>query len=61
MLFRKVVLEVIVTDDDEECMIQALNCAMEKIEDQLMIFGSEIKVLETNEPEYAKEISALAH
>ena len=61
MLFRKIVLELIVTDDDEECLIQALNCAMDKIEDQVTVFGSEIKVLEIDKPENAKEIAVLAN
>jgi len=34
---------------------------MDKIEDQVMVFGSEIKVLETDKPENAKEKATLAN
>ena len=44
--------------DDSEILEQALNDAMDNIEDQVTVFSSEIKTEGTGEPENAEEIAA---
>ena len=58
MPYQKITLQVIVSDDDSEVFIQALNNAMDEIEEQVTVFSSEIMTEETGEPENAKEIAA---
>ncbi len=58
MQYRKIALEVVVSDDEAEVLIQALNDAMDNIGDQVTVFNSSIIVLETGEPEKAAEIAA---
>jgi len=60
MIYRKIALEMVVTDDEAEVLIQALGDAADRIEKQVTIFASEIKILETGTPENAEEIAASA-
>ena len=61
MPYQKITLQVIVSDDDSEVLIQALNNAMDEIEEQVTVFSSEIMTEETGEPENADEIAAPAN
>ena len=61
MPYQKITLQVIVSDDDSEVFIQALNNAMDEIEEQVTVFSSEIMTEETGEPENADEIAAPAN
>jgi hypothetical protein len=58
MTYTKITLEVIVNDDDSEILEQALNDAMDKIEDQLTVYSTAITTAATTEPENAVEIAA---
>ncbi|MGA2850117.1 MAG: hypothetical protein ABSE46_14055 [Terracidiphilus sp.] len=58
MSYTKITLEVVVIDDDSEILEQALNDAMEKIEDQVTVYSSAITTAATGEPENAAEIAA---
>lgn len=60
MPYQKITLEVVVTEDNSEILVQALDDAMDKIEDQVTVFSSEIKTEDTGEPENAEEIAAPA-
>jgi hypothetical protein len=48
---------VVVNEDDSECLVQALDDAMDKIEEQLTGYSSEIVTVSTGEPENAAEIA----
>ena len=61
MPYQKITLQVIVSDDDSEVLIQALNNAMDEIEEQVTVFSSQIMTEETCEPENADEIAAPAN
>lgn len=58
MAYTKITLEVVVHDDDSEVLEQALNDAMDKIEDQTTVYSSMIATAATVEPENAAEIAA---
>jgi hypothetical protein len=58
MTYRRVLLEVVVTDDDSEILVQALGDAMDKIQKRVTVFDSGIKLMDTREPENAAEIAA---
>jgi 2-phospho-L-lactate guanylyltransferase (CobY/MobA/RfbA family) len=60
MPYTKITLAVVVHDSDSEILEQALNDAMEKIEDQekVTVYSSEITTAATGEPENAAEIAA---
>jgi hypothetical protein len=60
MNFRKITLEVVVAEDDSETFTQALNDAMDRIEERQTIYSSEIREVETGEPDNAAEISGVA-
>jgi flagellar motor component MotA len=57
MAYTKMTLEVVIHDDDSEVLEQALNNAMDKIEDQLTVYSSAITTAATVEPENAAEIA----
>ena len=58
MTYTKITLDVVVQDDDAEILEQALNDAMEKIEDQVTVYSSAMTTVPTTEPENVAEISA---
>jgi archaellum component FlaC len=58
MPYQKITLRVVVNEDDSEFLIQALNDVMDKIEDQMTVYSSEIATAATGEPENAEEITA---
>lgn len=60
MTYRKITLEVTVKEEDAEILTQAMGCAMDKVEEQITVFSSEIHVSEAAEPENAEEIAAFA-
>lgn len=60
MRHRKIALEVALTDDDAEILVQALSDAMEKIEEQVAVFDSEIRIVDTPEPWNAAEVAMQA-
>jgi hypothetical protein len=57
MTYRRVLLEVVVADDNVEILIQALGDALDKIEKQVTVFDSGINVMDTGEPEIVAEIA----
>lgn len=58
MAYTKITLEVVVHNDNSEVLEQALNDAMDKIEDQTTVYSSMITTAATVEPENAAEIAA---
>jgi hypothetical protein len=58
MPYQKITLVVVVGEDDAEVLEQALDDAMDKIEDQMTVFSSEIKTEDCGEPTNAEEIAA---
>jgi len=58
MAYTKITLEVVIHEDDSEVMEQALNDAMDKIEEQMTVCSSAITTSPTGEPENAAEIAA---
>jgi|HubBroStandDraft_5_1064220.scaffolds.fasta_scaffold2115351_1 hypothetical protein len=58
MAYAKVSLEVVVHSDDSEILEQALNNAMDKMEDSITVYSSVITTVETGEPENATEIAS---
>ena len=58
MAYTKITLEIVVHDDDSEILEQALNDAMDKIEEQVTVYSSAIATAVTTEPENAAGISA---
>lgn len=58
MAYTKITLEVVVHDDDSEIIEQALNDAMDRIEDLATVYSSEIVTTATDEPVNAAEIAA---
>ena len=51
--YMKMILEVIIHNDDAEILEQALNNAMDEIEGQLTAYASSITTSATGEPENA--------
>lgn len=58
MNYTKITLEVVVNEDDSEILEQALNDAMDKIEEAVTVYSSAITTALTGEPENAVEIAA---
>jgi hypothetical protein len=58
MAYMKMTLEVIIHNDDEEILEQALNNAVDEFEGQLTVYASSITTSATGEPENAAEIAA---
>lgn len=58
MAYTKITLEVVVHDVDSEIIEQALNDAMDRIEDLATVYSSEIVTTATDEPVNAAEIAA---
>jgi hypothetical protein len=56
--YTKLTLEVVVHDDEEEVLTQALNNALDALEEHIAVYHSEIRCAETSEPENAAEIAA---
>ena len=60
MRYRKITLEAVVCEDDAEVFVQALNNALERIEESTTVYDGGITDVETGEPENAAEIAASA-
>jgi hypothetical protein len=60
MTYRRITLEAVVAEDDLEVFTQALNDALDRIEEQLTVYGSEIQDSDAGEPENAAEIAEAA-
>jgi hypothetical protein len=60
MPYQKITLTIVVNEDDSEIFVQALNDAMDKIENQVTVYLSEIVTVATGEPDNAAEIAAPA-
>ena len=58
MPYQKITLQIVVDQDNSEMLLQALNDAMDKIEEQVTVFSSAIMTEETSGPENADEIAA---
>jgi hypothetical protein len=58
MTYTKISLEVVVHSDDSEILEQAINDAMDNIEDSITVYSSVITTAETREPENAAEIAS---
>lgn len=56
MLYRKITLEVVVSEDESEVLMQALNDTVDGLETEITIVSSGISDVETHEPENAVEI-----
>ena len=60
MGYRKITLEAMVHEDDAEAFTQALNNALDSIEETTAVYGGGITDTEAGEPENAAEIAAPA-
>jgi hypothetical protein len=58
MKYRKIMLEVVVAEEDSEVMVQALNNALEHIEETVTVYHCGISEEETGAPERADESCA---
>jgi hypothetical protein len=56
--YLKITLEVVIREDDSEVFTQALNNAMDVIEEQTTVYLAEITTAATGEPDNAAEIGA---
>lgn len=56
MLYRKITLEVVASEDESEVLIQALNDTVDRLETEITVFSSGISDVETHEPENVAEI-----
>ena len=59
VVYKRVTLDVVVREDEREVLVQALNNAMDHLEEtqQVTVFDSSIRENETAEPENAAEIA----
>ena len=59
VVYKRVTLDVVVREDEREVLVQALNNAMDHLEEtqQVTVFDSSIRESETAEPENAAEIA----
>ena len=60
MLYRKINIELIVVEDDAEAVVEGLNAALDRLEEEHTIFGGEIETVSVEEPGTQKR-SALMH
>jgi hypothetical protein len=56
--YTKITLEIVVLDDDYEPFIQALDNALEDIEEKITVYSSETTTAAADEPKNAAEIGA---
>lgn len=56
MLYRKITLEVVASEDDSEVLIQALNDTVDRLETEITVFSLGISDVVTHEPENVAEI-----
>lgn len=61
MAYRKITLEAVVHEDDVDVFTQALNNALDRIEETTTVYGGEITDAEVAEPPNAAEIAAKAN
>ena len=60
MAYRKITVEIVVNEDDAEAILQAVNDAMDRIEERNTVYSTDIWDSATREPENAAEIAAPA-
>jgi hypothetical protein len=60
MIYRKINMELIVIEDDAEAVVEQLNAALDRLEEQHAIFGGEIETYPVEEPKTPRR-SALTH
>jgi hypothetical protein len=58
MSFRKVIVELVVNEDDTECAIQQLMADLERFQEQTTVCSAGIRDEETGTPENAEQIAA---
>jgi hypothetical protein len=58
MSYRKVIVELVVHEDDTECAIQQLTADLERFQEQTTVYSAVIRDEQTGTPENAKEIAA---
>jgi hypothetical protein len=56
--YRKVTVEIVVQDDDCEGVIQQVSDDLERLQNSIVVFRSEIRDEKTGKPENAAEIAA---
>lgn len=57
VLYRLVTLDVVVREDEAEVLVQGLNDAMDRLDEQVTVYSSSIKEADAGEPENAAEIA----
>ena len=60
MIYRKINIELIVVEDDAEIVVEELNAALDRLEEEHTIFGGEIETVAVENPGTQKR-SALMH
>jgi hypothetical protein len=60
MLYRKINMELIVVEEEAEAVVEALNAALDRLEEGHMVFGGEIETVAVEDPGTQKR-SALKH
>jgi hypothetical protein len=60
MIYRKINMELIVIEDEAEAVVEQLNAALDRLEDEYTIFGGEIETVAIEEPGTPRR-SALTH
>jgi hypothetical protein len=60
MLYRKINMELIVIENDAEAVVEALNAALDHLEEAHTIFGGEIETVAVEDPGTRRK-SALTH
>ena len=58
MSYRRVIVEMVVQDDDCECAIQQLTADLERFQERTTVYSAAIRDEETGTPEKAEEIVA---
>jgi hypothetical protein len=60
MIYRKINMELIVIEDEAEAVVEQLNAALDRLEEEHTIFGGEIETSPIEEPKTPRR-SALTH
>jgi hypothetical protein len=60
MPYRRITVEMVVNEYDTEVVLQAVNDAMDRIEQRTTVYSTDIRDSPTTEPENADEIAAPA-
>jgi hypothetical protein len=60
MLYRKINMELIVVEEEAEAVVEALNAALDRLEEGHAIFGGEIETVAVEDPGTRRR-SALTH